>query len=55
MTRNTDETADGRTEVEVELSKEVVEYLEQDHIDADDLINALIAAERATSKGDSDE
>jgi len=53
MTRDND--ADDRTEVELELSEEVVEYLEQDHIDADDLINALIAAERATAGDESDE
>ncbi len=41
--------ADDRTEVELELSEEVVEFLEQDHVDADELVNALIAAERATS------
>ncbi len=51
MSSDTDDTAD-RVEVELELSEEVVEYLEQDHIDADELINALIAAERATSGDD---
>jgi len=34
-----------QTEVELELDEEVVEYLEQDHIDADKLINAILTVE----------